>query len=119
MTLVSLDAIVQADATLIVGIVFIVTLRQALKQKVTRNDLQFVAVAILLYVLSGIVAVLPDMFSSLGLAFGITSIVAIPDSLVGMCTFGSTFLFYAGMGMTIGAVYQMMRRTEISEGEKK
>jgi hypothetical protein len=119
MTLVSLDAIVQADATLIVGIVFIVTLKQALKQKVTPDDLQIVAVAILLYVFSGIVAVFPDMISSLGLAFGTTSQVALTDSQLGMCSFGSMFLFYAGMGVTAYAVYWMMKRTEISEGNKR
>lgn len=112
--MVSLDAIVQADATLIVGIVFIVTLKQALKQKVTPADLLMVASAILLYVLSGIVAVLPDMFSSLTLVSGVTTVVSM-DLLVGMCTFGSIFLFYLGMITTAGAVYWMMRRTETSE----
>jgi hypothetical protein len=118
MTLVSLDAIVQADATLIVGIVFIVTLKQALRQKVTPGDLVMVAGAILLYVLSGVLAVLPDMYSSLGLVSGLTTVVSM-DLLVGMCSFGSMFLFYLGMITTAGAVYWMMRRQETSESEKK
>ena len=114
MILVSLDAIVQADATLIVGIVFIVTLKQAFKQKVTPDDLLFVAVAILLYVVSGIVAVLPDMASGFDLAFGGTPIAAHVVFLTGMSIFGSIALFYCGMGFTAGAVIWMMRRTAIS-----
>jgi hypothetical protein len=108
MTLVSLDVIVQADATLIVGIVFIVTLKQALKQKVTRNDLTLVAAAILSYVLSGIAAVFPDLLSSLDSIIGYPATVA--PWLVMVFGFGSIFLFYLGMALTAGAVYRMMSR---------
>ena len=122
MSLVSLDAIVQADATLIVGILFLLTLKQVLKQKVTRDDLKFVASAIILYALSAIAAVFPDPVSSLALVLGFALenpvAVAYMDWLVRMCSFVSILLFYLGMAVTAGAVYWMMRRTEISEREK-
>jgi len=101
MTLVSLDTIVQADATLIVGVIFLVTLKQALNhQKVTRRDLRAVAFVILLYALSASVLIFPDLVSNLDiLLWGVTSSLV---SLVGICTFVSMLLFYLGMAATAG-----------------
>jgi len=91
-----------------VGIVFIVTLKQALNQKVVRDDLILVAAAILLYIPSGVAAVLPDMSTSFIVAFGITpapGFAARRDVLVSM------LLFYAALALTALAVFWMMRRT--------
>jgi hypothetical protein len=111
MTVVSLDTIVQADATLIVGIVFIVTLKQALRQEVTRKDLILVVAAIWLYIFSAVVAVLPDLLS-----LGFLGLVQMPsgpalDKIVWICTDLSMVVFYFGMFFTAGAVYGMMARS--------
>jgi hypothetical protein len=114
MNLLSLDTIVQADATLIVGIIFLVTLKQALlgrEQKLARTDLVFVVGAMFCYIFSAIVAVIPDMCT-----YWYESPLPLPASnfMVGI----SVSLFYFGMFSTVGAVYWMVKRTGTSEREK-
>jgi len=114
MTLISLDAIVQADATLIVGVIFLVALKQAWlgrEEKLSRADLGFVVAAMLCYIFSAFVAVLPDMASSFGLASGMTPIAANATFLAGLSALCSIQLFLFGMGFTAGAVIWMMMRT--------
>jgi hypothetical protein len=111
MTLISMDAIVQADATLIVGVVFLVALKQAWsgrEENLSRADRNFVVAALLCYILSAIAAVLPDMSSSLGLVFS-TPTAANAAYATGLSVFFSYALFYVGMGVTAGAVYSMTR----------
>lgn len=52
--LVSADAILQADATLVVGVVFLATLRQALKLPFTMSFFRGIYLATLLFVISAV-----------------------------------------------------------------
>lgn len=113
MSLISLDSIIQADATLIVGIIFLVTVKQALlgkEKKVARSDLVFVVAAMFCYIFSAIVAVIPDMCT-----YWYGSPLPLPASnlMVGI----SVSLFYFGMFSTVGAVLWMTGRPETGKSE--
>jgi hypothetical protein len=94
MSLISPDALIQANATLMVGVFFLVTLRQALKLPVTKEFIRRLHVPIILFVMSTTVLVLGDILHG----------SAVPNYNPESTTWGSEIIFVAGLAMVVSAL---------------